>query len=62
LKFVWHKMILKSNRKAMGIMFAVDPAYQGIGAEAALIREVERILRGHYKRYGHDGNDLDCRV
>jgi GNAT superfamily N-acetyltransferase len=51
LKFVWHKMILKSNRKAMGIMFAVDPAYQGIGAEAALIREVERILRGHYKRY-----------
>lgn len=51
LKYVWHRSILKSNRKAMGIMFGVDPDYQGIGAEAALIREVERIMRGHYKRY-----------
>ncbi len=51
LKYVWHRKILRSNRKAMGIMFGVDPEYQGIGAEAALIREVERIMRGSYKRY-----------
>lgn len=51
LKFVWHMKVLKSCRKAMGIVFGVDPDYQGLGVEAGIIRCCERIMRGDYKQY-----------
>jgi hypothetical protein len=35
LKFLWH-MVLKTNRKAFGIVFGVAPAHQGKGLEAAI--------------------------
>lgn len=51
LKFVYHMKIRKSCRKAMGIVFGVDPEYQGLGVEAAIIKSVEYVLRGDYRQY-----------
>jgi len=51
LKFVYHQKIRKSCRKAMGIIFGVDPDYQGLGVEAAIIKSCEYVLRGTYKQY-----------
>lgn len=51
LKFVYHMKLKKSCRKAMGIVFGVDPEYQGIGVEAAIIKSVEYVLRGDYRQY-----------
>lgn len=51
LKFVYHQKIRKSCRKAMGIIFGVDPAFQGLGVEAAIIKSSEYVLRGDYDQY-----------
>lgn len=51
LKFVWHMKVRKSCHKAMGIVFGVDPEYQGLGVEAGIIKSVEYCLRGNYRQY-----------
>jgi GNAT superfamily N-acetyltransferase len=51
IKFLWHLKFRKSCRKAMGIVFGVDPEYQGLGVEAAIIKSVEYCLRGDYRQY-----------
>ena len=51
LKFVWHMKVRKSCKKAVGIVFGVDPEYQGMGVEAAMIKSTEYVLRGDYRQY-----------
>jgi hypothetical protein len=50
IKFLWHSLI-KTNRKAFGILFGVVPAHQGKGCDGAMVLESRRILQDEYKRY-----------
>ena len=50
LKFLWHTM-LKSNRKAFGILFGVAPEHQAKGLDGAMVMEARRVLQDEYKRY-----------
>jgi len=52
MKFIWHTM-LKTNRKAVGILFGVAPEHQGKGADGAMIMESRRVLQDNYKRYDY---------
>ncbi len=50
LKFIWHT-ILKTNRKAFGILFGVAPEHQAKGLDGAMVMEARRVLQDEYKRY-----------
>lgn len=50
LKFVWHTL-LKTNRKAFGILFGVAPEHQAKGLDGAMVMESRRVLQDEYKRY-----------
>ena len=50
LKFVWHTL-LKTNRKAFGILFGVAPEHQAKGLDGAMIMLMRRILQDEYHRY-----------
>jgi len=50
IKVVWHT-ILKTNRKAFGILFGVVPEHQAKGIDAAMVMASREILQGSYKRY-----------
>ena len=50
IKFLWHTM-MKSNRKAFGILFGVVPEHQAKGLDGAMVLEMRRILQDEYKRY-----------
>jgi hypothetical protein len=50
LKFIWHT-ILKTNRKAFGILFGVAPDHQAKGLDGAMVMEARRVLQDEYKRY-----------
>jgi len=50
LKFLWHTL-LKSNRKAFGILFGVAPEHQAKGLDGAMVMEARRVLQDEYKRY-----------
>lgn len=50
LKFIWHTL-LRTNRKAFGILFGVAPEHQGKGLDGAMIMESRRVLQDEYKRY-----------
>lgn len=50
LKFVWHSL-LKTNRKAFGILFGVAPEHQAKGLDGAMVMESRRVLQDEYKRY-----------
>ena len=52
MKFIWHTL-LKTNRKAVGILFGVAPEHQGKGADGAMIMESRRVLQDNYKRYDY---------
>jgi hypothetical protein len=41
IKFVWHKL-LRTNKKAFGILFGVVPEHQGIGVDGAIIMAAAR--------------------
>jgi len=43
LKFLWHK-VLKTNTKALGILFGVAPEHQGKGLDGALITTASKVL------------------
>lgn len=50
IKFVWHTM-MKSNRKAFGVLFGVVPEHQGKGADGAMVMASRVVLQDQYKRY-----------
>ncbi len=45
LKFVWHKL-MKTNKKAFGILFGLAPEHQGKGVDGALIENFRKFAQG----------------
>lgn len=50
IKFIWHTL-LKTNRKAFGILFGVAPEHQAKGLDGAMVMESRRVLQDEYRRY-----------
>lgn len=50
LKFAWHQL-MKTNRKAFGILFGVVPEHQGKGLDGGMVLNMRRVLQDEYKRY-----------
>ncbi|MEO5976108.1 MAG: hypothetical protein ABIS36_21955 [Chryseolinea sp.] len=50
LKFLWHSL-MKTNRKAFGILFGVVPEHQAKGLDGAMVMESRKVLQDEYKRY-----------
>ncbi len=50
LKFLWHKL-LKTNRKAFGILFGIVPEHQGKGLDGAMVLNAREVLQVKYRRY-----------
>jgi GNAT superfamily N-acetyltransferase len=53
LKFVWHKL-MKTNKKAFGILFGLAPEHQGKGVDGAIIENFRKFAHGggiHYTEY-----------
>jgi len=50
LKFAWHQL-LKTNRKAFGVLFGVVPAHQGKGVDGAIIEAFRQVHQYKYLRY-----------
>ena len=50
LKFIWHSL-LKTNRKAFGILFGVTPEHQAKGLDGAMVIASRKVLQDEYKRY-----------
>lgn len=50
LKFIWHTL-LKTNRKAFGILFGVTPEHQAKGLDGAMVIASRKVLQDEYKRY-----------
>ncbi len=44
LQFVWHKL-MKTNRKAFGILFGLSPAHQGKGVDGAIIESFRKFAQ-----------------
>ncbi len=49
-KFLYHTL-LKTNKKAFGILFGIVPEHQGKGADGAMIQAARYVLQDKYKRY-----------
>jgi hypothetical protein len=45
LKFVWHTL-LKTNKKAFGVLFGLVPEHQGRGVDGAIIENFRRLAQG----------------
>ena len=50
VKVIWHT-ILKTNRKAFGILFGVVPDHQAKGVDAAMVVSSRNVLQKEYRRY-----------
>ncbi len=50
LKFLWHSL-MKTNRKAFGILFGVVPEHQAKGLDGAMIMKAREVLQDQYNRY-----------
>jgi len=50
LKLVWHT-VLKTNRKAFGVLFGVVPDHQAKGVDAAIVAASRDVLQKEYRRY-----------
>ncbi|MBS1949523.1 MAG: hypothetical protein OJF59_001418 [Cytophagales bacterium] len=50
LKFLWFTL-LKSSKKAFGVLFGVVPAHQGKGVDGAIIESFQQFLLQHRKQY-----------
>lgn len=48
--FLWHTL-LKTNKKAFGILFGIVPEHQGKGLDGAMVMCAGQVLRGKYDRY-----------
>ncbi|GAB1446132.1 MAG: hypothetical protein KF860_08225 [Cyclobacteriaceae bacterium] len=49
-KFLWHTL-LKTNKKAFGILFGIVPEHQGKGVDGAMILNAREVLQEKHKRY-----------
>ena len=47
---MWHKL-LKTNRKAFGILFGIVPEHQGKGLDGAMVLNAREVLQVKYRRY-----------
>ena len=45
IKFVWHTL-LKTNKKAFGVLFGLVPEHQGKGVDGAIIEEFRKLAHG----------------
>ena len=50
LKFIWYTL-MRSNRKAFGILFGVVPEHQGKGLDGAMVIASKKMLEEEHKRY-----------
>ncbi len=50
LKFAWNTL-LKTNRKAFGVLFGVVPGHQGKGVDGAIIEAFRKVHQEQVKRY-----------
>lgn len=50
IKFLWHSL-LKTNRKAFGVLFGVVPDHQAKGVDAAMVVSSRDVLQNEYRRY-----------
>jgi hypothetical protein len=50
IKLLWH-MIMKTNRKAFGVLFGVVPEHQAKGLDAGMVMASRAVLQDQYKRY-----------
>lgn len=50
IKFLWHTL-MRTNRKAFGILFGVVPQHQGKGLDGAMVMASRKVLQDEYKRY-----------
>jgi hypothetical protein len=50
VKFLWHKL-MKTNRKAFGILFGIVPEHHGKGVDGGIITAFKKMLQTEYKRY-----------
>lgn len=50
IKFIWHTL-MKTNRKAFGILFGVVPNHQAKGVDGAIVMKAREVLQDQYKRY-----------
>ncbi|MGE0586944.1 MAG: hypothetical protein AB7O48_00095 [Cyclobacteriaceae bacterium] len=50
LKFLWHTL-LKTNKKAFGILFGIVPQHQGKGLDGAMVLSARAVLQVKYRRY-----------
>lgn len=50
LKFVWHRL-LKTNKKACGVLFGVVPEHQGKGVDGAIIEAFRKVAQGKNFNY-----------
>ncbi|HYG04001.1 MAG TPA: hypothetical protein VD927_16260 [Chryseosolibacter sp.] len=50
IKFVWHTL-MKTNRKAFGVLFGVVPQHQGKGLDGAMVLAARKVLQDEYNRY-----------
>jgi hypothetical protein len=48
--FIWHTL-MKTNRKAFGILFGIVPKHQGKGVDGAMIMNAREVLQEKYNRY-----------
>ncbi|HNT49112.1 MAG TPA: hypothetical protein PLM56_10005 [Cyclobacteriaceae bacterium] len=46
LKFVWHTL-LKTNKKAFGVLFGLVPGHQGKGVDGAIIENFRKLAHGN---------------
>lgn len=49
-KFLWHTL-MKTNRKAFGILFGIVQEHQGKGLDGAMVLNAREVLQDKYKRY-----------
>jgi len=45
LKFVWHTL-MRTNKKAFGVLFGLVPGHQGKGVDGAIIEEFRKLAHG----------------
>ncbi|MDQ2657846.1 MAG: hypothetical protein M3Y60_10530 [Bacteroidota bacterium] len=50
IKFLWHS-IMKTNKKAFGILFGVVPEHQAKGLDGAMVNSSKKVLQEQYTRY-----------